>query len=71
MRPSFSIHHLAWFVLLVGPAAWLHAELDLVARYPAHNSTHICPDTPLRLTFNEPVVQGHAGQLRVVRVRDG
>jgi hypothetical protein len=71
MRLHSSIHRLAWSVLLVAPAAWLHAELGLVAHYPVHGSTNICPDTPLQLNFSEPVVPGRTGQLRVVRVRDG
>lgn len=39
--------------------------------YPATNATSICTDTPLRLTFNDSVKLGSAGQLKVIRVSDG
>ena len=47
------------------------AELAVTDRYPAVNAASICIDTPLRLTFNEPVALGNAGQLKVIRKSDG
>lgn len=52
-------------------AVTARAEFALTSRYPAADAASICTDTPLRLTFNEPVALGSAGQLRVIRVSDG
>jgi pectin methylesterase-like acyl-CoA thioesterase len=48
-----------------------HAEFNLTNRYPADHAESICTDTPLRLTFNEPVALGSAGLVKIVRVGDG
>ncbi|HEU5071471.1 MAG TPA: pectinesterase family protein [Verrucomicrobiae bacterium] len=48
-----------------------HAELAVTNRYPVDHAAGICPDTPLRLTFNAPVTLGNTGQLKVVRMNDG
>ncbi len=48
-----------------------HAEFALTNHSPAANATSICSDTTLRLTFNDAVKLGSAGQLKIVRVSDG
>ena len=48
-----------------------HAEFALTNQSPAANSASICTDTPLRLTFNNAVTLGNAGQLKVIRSSDG
>jgi pectin methylesterase-like acyl-CoA thioesterase len=46
------------------------AELAVMESWPASQSANVCADTPLRLTFNEPVVLGSRGKIAVYRVTD-
>ncbi|MEY4388087.1 MAG: hypothetical protein RLY20_3370 [Verrucomicrobiota bacterium] len=48
-----------------------NAEFAATNLYPAAGAASICTDTPLRLTFNDPVVLGSAGLVKIVRASDG
>jgi pectin methylesterase-like acyl-CoA thioesterase len=46
------------------------ADPAVMALLPANRSANVCADTPLRLTFNEPVVLGGTGRIVVYRAAD-
>jgi pectin methylesterase-like acyl-CoA thioesterase len=46
------------------------AELAVTNSFPASQSANVCADTPLRLTFNEPVALGDKGKIAVYRAAD-
>jgi pectin methylesterase-like acyl-CoA thioesterase len=46
------------------------AELSITALWPTNQSANVCADTPLRLTFNEPIVLGSSGKIAVYRSTD-
>jgi hypothetical protein len=46
------------------------AEPVITTLWPANQSANVCADTPLRLTFNEPVVLGSSGKIAVYRASD-
>jgi hypothetical protein len=41
------------------------ASLAIAATSPANNQTHVCYDTPLAITFNQPPSVGTAGLIRI------
>jgi pectin methylesterase-like acyl-CoA thioesterase len=43
------------------------AEPAVTSLFPASQSANVCADTPLRLTFNEPVVLGNRGKIAIYR----
>ena len=49
---------------------WCRAEPAVTNLFPARQSANVCADTPLRLTFNEPVVLGDRGKIAVYRAAD-
>jgi pectin methylesterase-like acyl-CoA thioesterase len=58
------------FFVLIFPALISNlrgAELAVTKLSPASQSANVCADTPLRLTFNEPVVLGSKGKIAVYR----
>src|SRR5207249_1400508 len=57
------------FSCMLLSASGVRAELALVERWPTGGD--VCADTPLRLTFNEPPVIGHAGKIEVFRAAGG
>jgi pectin methylesterase-like acyl-CoA thioesterase len=76
MRPNLSMPDRVTLPVAVALLASLlafpvQAEFALTSHQPAANTTSICTDTLLRLTFNAPVALGSAGQLKIVRVSDG
>ena len=58
---------LFFFILTSNPC---RAELAVTESWPASQSANVCADTPLRLTFNEPVVLGSSGNITVCRATD-
>jgi len=69
---SFHLIKTICFVLL--PSVLIsnlcRAELADTALWPTNQSTGICADTPLRLTFNQPPVPGQKGKITVYRAID-
>ncbi len=58
-------------IALVAPL--LHAALAVAptSLFPAPGAAQACVDTPLRLSFAEPVARGKAGLIRIVDASDG
>ena len=54
--------------ILAAGLATVRAELSVRARFPATGATQVCPDVPLRLDFDAPVLLGVAGK---IVIRDG
>jgi pectin methylesterase-like acyl-CoA thioesterase len=67
-HPAKSIFAALFFsVLILNPC---RAELAVTESWPASQSANVCADTPLRLTFNEPVALGSKGSIAVYRATD-
>jgi pectin methylesterase-like acyl-CoA thioesterase len=62
---------LPWLGRILLAVASAQAGPLLIQHYPANSGSNICRDTPLRLTFNDTVTLGSAGQLKVLRESDG
>lgn len=45
--------------------------LHLIALYPAPGASGVCPDSPLRLSFDSPARLGASGTIRIVDLADG
>jgi pectin methylesterase-like acyl-CoA thioesterase len=64
-KPVFSV--LIFSVLI---SNLCRAEPAVTKLLPANQSVNVCADTPLRVTFNEPVVLGGKGKIAVYRAAD-
>ena len=49
----------------------VQAATTLTDHYPPAGASSVCTDTPLRLTFSEPVILGESGRVQVIRIEDG
>ena len=58
--PSFALAVLG--CLLGAPPA---LALAVTTLFPADDSVNVCPDTPLKLTFNAPPSVGTSGTLKI------
>ncbi|MGD0815278.1 MAG: pectinesterase family protein [Verrucomicrobiota bacterium] len=65
LGPVFSV--LGFWVLI---SNWCRAEPSVTRLFPASQSTKVCADTPLRLSFNEAVTLGSKGKIAVYRAAD-
>jgi pectin methylesterase-like acyl-CoA thioesterase len=62
---------LAGFIILGFITSWCRAELAVTNFFPAAGAVNVCADTPLRLTFNEPVLLGKSGRIEIYHAGDG
>ena len=47
-----------------------HAQLAVANLFPSPGASNVCGDTPLRLTFNGPVILGRSGKIEVYHFTD-
>jgi Pectinesterase/Immunoglobulin domain/Bacterial Ig-like domain len=52
-------------LLALAPAGNLEAALNATNLWPASGATNVCPDTPLRITFDSPPVLNNTGKIRI------
>jgi pectin methylesterase-like acyl-CoA thioesterase len=58
-------------LLVSALALWAASGASGAALFPSDGATGVCPDTPLRLTFDGPVALGPGGRIRILDAADG
>ena len=62
---------IAVVTVALGCVRSVHAEIRASALFPLREASQVCPDTPLRITFDTPPRLGTSGRIRVLAATTG